>query len=489
MGVMFNEHCSRSALDAHVRGHERTAASCTIAGVRPPTDRRSFGALLLGVALATTGCALPRREAKLPEKQEPFVAVLSGEMPPPISKTARHAWIILRVPGERRLVRYEYLSHGSRRSGDRPLHYFGDGEVAVHGVEKLDATRAVELAACFERASKEYAQDHPGYFPIPGPNSNTYVDRLLRRCGVRIELPATAVGRDYRGIVGASVTESGTGVQLESIPAGVRVGLVDGVEAHLFGLALGVHAWPPAITVPVNPGRIGVDTSTVVRERSHRRGARLSREAEREQMDAAWLRPHTDGVGVVQVYGSYDRVRRAELAGGLSDRFVVGASGRALFGKRMGWAMGLDLELGAGFPAGFAYRAAYQPLGVGWALGPTGFFMVLAGVGTSGVTARVPAALEIPTEMRLEVDAGDRARVGLRSGLTFIPTTDARRTRSAVGDDAAELTLAAYARVGRLGREYNAWLAEGTYFALERREIMGTYWLGVAFGVELDAAR
>lgn len=438
----------------------------------------------LALSALALGCAVPRREAKLPEHDAPFVAVLSGEMPPPITMTGRHSWILLRVPGERRLLRFEYLGSGERTDTRRPFRYFGTGEVAVHGVEVLDGARARELDACFQRAMGEFREDHPGYFPIPGPNSNTFVDRLLRRCGVHIELPATAVGRDYRGIVGASVTESGTGVQLESIPAGVRVGLVDGVEAHLFGLALGVHAWPPAITVPVNPGRIGFDTGAVAPT-----PRRKERDAYGHEDDARPWAPHKTGAAAVRIFTGYDRVRRAELAGGLSDRAVVGANARALWGSRMGWAMGLDLELGAGFPAGFAYRAAWSPVGVGWALGPTGYFMVLAGVGSSGVTARVPAALELPMEMRLELDAGPRARVGVKTQLTLLPVTDSRLTRSVLDERRSELALGAYTRIGKLSREHRAWLGEGVYFGLERREVMSTYSLGLVLGVELDVAQ
>ena len=61
--------------------------------------------------------------------------------------------------------------------------------------------------------------------------------------------------------MGFSKTSGGTGVQLESPLVGLRVGLTEGIEVHLFGLALGVDLWPPAIIVPLGPGRIGLRRS------------------------------------------------------------------------------------------------------------------------------------------------------------------------------------------------------------------------------------
>src|ERR1019366_2877094 len=101
-------------------------------------------------------------------------------------------------------------------SGSDPFSYFGDGDVALHGVVHYDAAGLDRVTRCLEREDHQYYREHPPYFPIPGPNSNTIVDVMLRRCGIHVELPATAIGRDYRGPIGASVTSLGTGLQLET---------------------------------------------------------------------------------------------------------------------------------------------------------------------------------------------------------------------------------------------------------------------------------
>ena len=118
--------------------------------------------------------------------------------------------------------------------------------------------RAERGIACLREHQSEY---RPGrkYLPWPGPNSNTFVDSLLRRCRLRADLPATAIGKDYRGLVGVSRTSGGTGVQFESPVAGFKIGLKEGIEVHFFALVFGIDLWPPALIVPFGPGRLGFD--------------------------------------------------------------------------------------------------------------------------------------------------------------------------------------------------------------------------------------
>jgi hypothetical protein len=215
-------------------------------------------ALLAGLAATSLGCAVLRRPLVLPPRETPYVAVLSGEMPEPITQVARHAWIIANPVQGGSLLRYEYGRHSAVPTKD-PFEYFGAGDVALHGVLKADPATISRVIACLDVEDARYYDDHPTYFPIPGPNSNTYVDRMLRLCKIPFDLPGTAIGKDYRGIIGASVTSGGTGVQLETWPLGIKLGLTEGVEVHLFGLAIGVDFWPPALILPVNPGRLGFD--------------------------------------------------------------------------------------------------------------------------------------------------------------------------------------------------------------------------------------
>ncbi|HEY2365519.1 MAG TPA: DUF3750 domain-containing protein, partial [Polyangiaceae bacterium] len=331
---------------------------------------------------------------------ESYVAVLSGEMPPPIDQVARHSWIVAHVPGETDR-RFEYGGSG----GSGPYDDFTGGDVMVHGVVHPKNIR--ETIECLERARTIARERHPDYFPIPGPNSNTFVDILIRECALGVELPATAIGRDYRGVVGVSGTETRTGVQFESVLFGLRLGLVEGVEFHFLSLVFGLHIWPPGITLPVNPGRIGFATDEHVhRDHVVDREEAASHYEERERrygLANAWLA------------SSAARPIDPSQAGNLEGLGTLGLTARGLYGKRAAYGFGLDFAFGAGIPASFVYSAHLFPAGFGVTFGPTGYVGVFAGVGTSGVTTLVPPALEIPIEARFEFDASRWARVGFRA--------------------------------------------------------------------------
>jgi len=226
--------------------------------------RRRAGVLAAVAPLASlismsSGCAAYRRPLELPPRDKPYVAVLSGEIPEPISMVARHAWIIANKADGTDLRRYELLGDAFATVTSDPLDWIGPGDVALHGVIGGDRAEVAGVVECLERETPLYNEEHPTYFPMPGPNSNTYVDQMLRRCDIHCDLPATAVGKDYRGVIGASFTSGGTGVQLETWLGGVKIGVKEGVELHVLGLSIGVDLWPPALIVPVNPGRIGFD--------------------------------------------------------------------------------------------------------------------------------------------------------------------------------------------------------------------------------------
>jgi len=80
---------------------------------------------------------------------------------------------------------------------------------------------------------------------------------VLRRCKLAASLPATSIGKDWRGLVGAGISSERTGVQLETPILGFKIGLREGIEIHVLHLSFGIDLWPPAIIVPLGPGRIG----------------------------------------------------------------------------------------------------------------------------------------------------------------------------------------------------------------------------------------
>lgn len=209
---------------------------------------------LVGVVVFGAGCIVAKRSLKQPPNDVTTVALLTGTLGHPLDDIARHPWFAVRRAGETQWTTYEV---GSPIQGqDDGLAAHGYDNPILHGLWRgPEADRAADCIARVAPAIKQYIEDH--YIFYPGPNSNTFGDRVMRKCGIHASLPSTSVGKDWRGWFGAGVTSEGTGLQLETPLVGLKIGLKEGVEVHVLGLAFGIDLWPPAIILPVGPGRLG----------------------------------------------------------------------------------------------------------------------------------------------------------------------------------------------------------------------------------------
>jgi hypothetical protein len=204
--------------------------------------------------LAITGCIVATRSLAIPPNDVTTVALLTGTLPHPMSGIARHPWFAVRHAGEDRWEIYEV--GGGGREADPFHHHEPYLDPILHAMWRGD--EAERAAACLdEHATDVKERIERDYVFFPGPNSNTFGDEMLRRCKLHASLPATSVGKDWRGWIGAGVTSEGTGVQLETPIFGIKLGLKEGIEIHVIGLSFGIDLWPPAIIVPLGPGRLG----------------------------------------------------------------------------------------------------------------------------------------------------------------------------------------------------------------------------------------
>jgi hypothetical protein len=95
----------------------------------------------------------------------------------------------------------------------------------------------------------------------PGPNSNTFTAWISRAVPeLELDLPSTAIGKDYLGGSIFATAPSGSGMQLSlGGLLGVAVSGVDGVEFNLLGLNFGIG--PGGLKLPL-VGRIGPSASS-----------------------------------------------------------------------------------------------------------------------------------------------------------------------------------------------------------------------------------
>ena len=107
-----------------------------------------------------------------------------------------------------------------------------------------------ELITRIDKAAREYP--FAGEYSVwPGPNSNTFTSWIARAVPeLEIDLPATAIGKDYLGgsVFGSAPSGRGFQVSLGGL-LGFAASGVDGVEINLLGLNFGVS--PNGVKLPL----------------------------------------------------------------------------------------------------------------------------------------------------------------------------------------------------------------------------------------------
>jgi hypothetical protein len=173
-----------------------------------------------------------------------------------------HTWIAAKPRDAREFTVYEVNGWRLRRNGTAVMvtnrapdsRWFG---AAPELLAELRGDAAAPLIARIERAAADYPYAST-YRVWPGPNSNTFTAFVLRDVPeLRVDLPATAIGKDYLGTALFAKTPSGTGVQLSVFGLfGLLAGVEEGVEINVLGLTFGVDPLQLALKLPL-AGSVG----------------------------------------------------------------------------------------------------------------------------------------------------------------------------------------------------------------------------------------
>ncbi len=116
---------------------------------------------------------------------------------------------------------------------------------------------AGKLIARIDAAARSYPHARE-YSAWPGPNSNTFVAWITRAVPeLGVDLPPTAIGKDYLSdsLVGSAPSGSGVQFSIGGLFALTASG-VEGFELNLLGLTFGINPFDPALKLPL-VGRIG----------------------------------------------------------------------------------------------------------------------------------------------------------------------------------------------------------------------------------------
>jgi hypothetical protein len=224
------------------------------------------------VTMGVVGCATsPQRvstHAKVDSTKIPSTDVVQlryATLPSGLSYVAIHYWFAVFTSVEKEWSRWELW----QEPGLVPTSWGHIHKNLMHpdsgvggGAYKIDkewrGKRAHDIISVLNKPI-EYPYFNK-YHAWPGPNSNTYAAWILKRAKVPVDLHPMAIGKDFLGFIGAGLSPTRTGVQVESPILGLKVGLKDGIEIHLLCTTIGLDLWPPALKTPL--GRLGIPESS-----------------------------------------------------------------------------------------------------------------------------------------------------------------------------------------------------------------------------------
>ena len=171
-----------------------------------------------------------------------------------------HTWVAVKPTGAAAWTIYEVIGWRLRWADSVVVvrQRTPDGRWFGAMPELYAEKRGAGVDALIERVEKAVkAYPYAGvYMAWPGPNSNTFTAWIGRAVPeLEMDLPATAIGKDYLGAGFVGTAPSGSGWQLSlGGLLGVAASAVDGLELNLLGLNFGLS--PSGVKLPL-VGRIG----------------------------------------------------------------------------------------------------------------------------------------------------------------------------------------------------------------------------------------
>ena len=177
-----------------------------------------------------------------------------------------HTWVAAKPTDAKQWTIYEVIGWRLYYSDSALVvsHRAPDARWFGNEPEIYAEKRGPGVDALIERVDKA-AREYPyasEYHVWPGPNSNTFTAWLTRAVPeLGVDLPATAIGKDYLGgkLVDAPASGHGTQLSLAGL-LGITASSVEGLELNVLGLSVGLGK--SGLKLPfvgrIGPGRVAV---------------------------------------------------------------------------------------------------------------------------------------------------------------------------------------------------------------------------------------
>lgn len=178
-----------------------------------------------------------------------------------------HTWVAVKRSDAAEFTVHEVIGYRLRRTGTVVVssNRHADGHWYGAKPELLSDLRGEGVDDVIDRIDAAVqTYPYPGTYRVwPGPNSNTFVAWVLRHAPeLRADLPPTAIGKDYLGLMPIKKTPSGTGAQVSLLGiAGLMAGVEEGLEVNVLGLTFGVDPKSLGLKLPLI-GRVNLRGET-----------------------------------------------------------------------------------------------------------------------------------------------------------------------------------------------------------------------------------
>ncbi|HEY5666109.1 MAG TPA: DUF3750 domain-containing protein [Gammaproteobacteria bacterium] len=167
-----------------------------------------------------------------------------------------HTWIAVKPRDASAYKVYEVTRWNRRRNGSMVSvsdripdgRWYGNAPILL---ADLRGPAVEALIGRIDAAVEAYPYTDE-YQVWPGPNSNTFTAWVLREVPeLRVDLPPTAIGKDFLGQRFVARSPSGTGGQLSVFGLlGVTAGLEEGLEINVLGFHFGIDPLDLALRLP-----------------------------------------------------------------------------------------------------------------------------------------------------------------------------------------------------------------------------------------------
>lgn len=174
-----------------------------------------------------------------------------------------HTWLAVKRQHESTYSRYEVIGWNAKNgqstiiktNGAPDDYWYGYRPVKIFELVGPAAETAIDSIE-FEVSHYPYAKKYRAW---PGPNSNTFIAYIARMIpAVAVDLPPTAIGKDYMEGFQITVPPSNKGYQINIDGLfGMILSPEEGLEISIAGAVYGIDLNPPAIKLPAI-GRLGL---------------------------------------------------------------------------------------------------------------------------------------------------------------------------------------------------------------------------------------